>query len=106
MLSAATIKSVFRPILEDIRIHRDRNLSKSIPIDLYVQEHYRCSRSFRKSAENQVLDNGVKKNVINFFHWWSEYKVGKGKQPGFNMLDHYASGANTRYLQLSFVKSL
>ena len=54
----------------------------------------------------QELDNGVKENLINFVHKWSEYKGSKGKQSGFNMFEHYAADVNTRYIQLIFAKSL
>ena len=106
MLSAADIESVFRPILEYIRIQRDRKLADSIPRGLNFQEHYQCNCSFRRGAENQALENGVKENEIDFFHRWLEYEVIKGKQPVFNMLEHYTAGTNTCYPQLSFVKSL
>ena len=59
-----------------------------------------------RGAENQALDDGVKKNVINFVQKWLDYNGRKGKHPGFNILEHYAYGDNTRYLQLRFVKSL
>ena len=106
MLCAAATKSVFHPILEDIHIHRDRNLADSIPRGLNVQEHYRHNSSFHRCAEKQALENGVKENVMNFVHRWSDYKGSKRKQPCFNMLEHYAKVANTRYLQLSFINSL
>ena len=55
--------------------------------------------------ENKALDNGVKENVINFFHIWSDYIGSKGKRPGLNMLEQCEVVANTRYLQLRFVKN-
>ena len=36
MLSVDAIKSVFNPTLEEIKIHRDRNLSESIPKGMNV----------------------------------------------------------------------
>ena len=73
MLSAAATKSVFHPILEDIHIHRDRNLEDSIPGGLNFCEHYRCNLYFCRGSENNVLENGVKENVIYFVHRWSKY---------------------------------
>ena len=96
MLSAAAIKSVFHPIMEDIQIYRDINLDESIPRGMNVRENYWWNNSFQIGVENQALDNGVKETVINFTHRWSEYEVSKGKHPGFNILEHYAAGANTR----------
>ena len=52
MLSAADIKSVFHTIMEEIQIHRDRNLADSIPIGPNFLEHYRCNHYFCLSAEN------------------------------------------------------
>ena len=92
--------------MENIQIHRDLNLGDSIPRGLNFQEHYLCNISFCREVGNYALDNSVKENVINFVHRWSEYKRRKVKQPGFNILEHYAEVANKRYLQLSFVKSL
>ena len=106
MLSVADIDSMFYPTLEEIQIHRNINLADCIPRGLNVWEHYQCNLSFRRGAEKHALDNGVKENVINFFHMWSEYKESEGKQPGFNMLENYATGTTTRYLQLRFVNNI
>ena len=72
MLSAAAMESVLYPIPEEIQIHRDRNLADSIPRGMNVLENYRCNRHFCRGAENQALDTGVRENVINFVHRWSE----------------------------------
>ena len=41
-----------------------------------------------------MLDNGLENLVINFVPRWSEFEGSKGKQSVFNMLEHYAVGAN------------
>ena len=106
MLSESSIESLFYPIPEEIQDHRDRSLSESITIGLDTKEHYQCNRSFRRGADNQELEYGLENSVINFVHRWSDFEGSKGNQPGLNMLEHYAAGANTRYLQLRFVKIL
>ena len=59
-----------------------------------------------KLLENKALENYVKENVINCVHRSSKYEGSKGKQTGFNTLEHYAARDNICHLQLSFVKSL
>ena len=66
MLSAAAIDIMFHLILEEIQIHRYKNLLDSIPRCLNVQEQYRFNRSFCRGAYNQVMENGAKENLINF----------------------------------------
>ena len=46
MLSVATIEILFHPILEEILIHKDRNLEDSLPRGLNIREHYRCNHYF------------------------------------------------------------
>ena len=106
MLSASSIESVFHPILEEIQDHRNMSLAYSITIRIDVKEHYRYNPYFRRRVENQELDNGLDNSVINFVHRWSDFEGSKGKQTGFNMLEHYAAGANTQYLQISILKIL
>ena len=106
MLSTSSIESVFHPILEEIQYHRDRSLADSIHRGIVAKGHYRCNHYFRRGAENQVLDNGLENSVLNFVHRWSEFKGSKGNHPGFNILEQYTAGGNTRYLQTSFVKIL
>ena len=102
-LSAGDIERVFHPILEELQSSANPVLAGLIPRGISVVEHFRCSRSFRRGAENEALDNGVDRNVINFVHRWASFEKSRGKQPGgFNMLEHYAAGASTRYMQLSF----
>ena len=100
MLSESSIESVFHPILEEIKDHRDRILSESIPSGLDAKDHYQCNHYFSRVAENQALENGLENSVINFVHRWLKFEVSKGKQPGLNMLENYVLVSNTRYLQL------
>ena len=44
--------------------------------------------------------------MINFVHTCLEFDGSKGKQTGFDMLEHYAAGDNNRYLHLIFFKIL
>ena len=46
MLSEADTEREFHLIMEEIKIHRDRNLADSIPRGLNVLEHYWCNHSF------------------------------------------------------------
>ena len=71
MLYAAATESVFNPIMEDIHIHRDRNLAEYIPRGLNVREHYLRNCYFCRGSENHLLENFVRENVIKFVHMWS-----------------------------------
>ena len=52
MLSEADTESEFHLIMEEIRIHRDRNLADYIPRGMNVRENYRQNRSFHRSVKN------------------------------------------------------
>ena len=71
-LSATAIKSVFRPIPEEIHINSYRHLAGYIPRGLNFWERYWCNRYFFIGMTNQALDKLVKENVINFVHRWLE----------------------------------
>ena len=92
--------------MEEIQEHRERSMTESVTIRIDAKENYRCNQSFLRGAENQELDNRLENSVINYVHRWLEFEGSKGKQPGLNMLEHYAAGANTCYLQMIFVKIL
>ena len=106
MISASAIEILFHPILEEIQEHRDSSLSDSVLSSIDNNYHYPYHRYFLRGEDNQVLENGLYNLVINFVHEWSEFEGSKGKQPGLNMLEHFAEVANTRYLQMRFVKIL
>ena len=106
ILLARSIESIFHPIMEEIQEYRDRSLEDSIPRRLEANNHYQCNRSLRRGADNQELENGFENSVINFVYRCLNFEGSKGNQPGFNMLEHYAAGDNTRYLHLRFVRIL
>ena len=101
-LSASDIEQVFHPILEELQSQGGPTWSGIIPRGIRVWDHYRCSRSFPHGAESKALDISVDPAVIKFVHRWSCFEKNKGKQPGFDMMEHYASSSNTWYMQLSF----
>ena len=106
MLSASWIESVFHPILEKIQEHRYKILAESIPSGLEAKENYQWNWYLHRGAENQALYNRLDNSAIKKFHRWSELEGSKVSQPGFTMLEKHTAGANTRYLQLIFVKVL
>ena len=103
-LRASDIEAVFHPILADMQLE-DR-FSEFLPRGLDVREHYMCFRSFRRGAETTARNQGVDKSVIEFIHRWSESERSRGNVPGFNMLEHYAEGAQMRPTQLLFSSRL
>ena len=62
--------------------------------------------SFRRGAEVTPNNLELSDTIIKFVHRWDKYEKKRGKQPGFNMLEHYADGINTRPLQLAFTSSV
>ena len=101
ILYASVLEEVIHPILKRMQtdpLHRD-----VIPGSLDVTAWYLLARSCRRGAENEALDRNLDSDTINLVHRWSQYEKSKGKQPkGFDMMQHYASGENTRYRQLNF----
>jgi len=104
-LESKDVEKVFHPILHSIQ--RNVNFPDLIPQGLDVTVHYRCARSFRRGAENMALEEGLEDRVIQFVHRWGKFERSRGSQPGFNMMEHYAEGASTLYMQqLSFSANL
>jgi hypothetical protein len=97
-------ETVLHPILEDLQ--RTGWNHGAIPKGIDVKQVYRCSRSFRRGAEISAKNAQVSDAIISFIHRWGKYEKKRGKQPGFNMLEHYADGINTRPLQLVFTSSV
>ena len=104
MLLTSSIESIFNPIMEEIQEYRDRSLEDSIPRRLEAKDHYQCNCSLRRGADNQPLGNGLENSVINFVYRCLDFEGIKGKKPGLNMLEHYATEAKNRYPQMIFVK--
>ena len=72
-----------------------------------VRKFYQCSQSLRRGAEVTANNLELSDTIIKFVHdRWDKYEKKRGKQPGFNMLEHYADGINTRPLQLAFTSSV
>ena len=104
-LYASVLEEVYHPILTQMQ--SDPNHRDVIPRGLDVTKWYMLSRSLRRGAENQALDNDIDDTTIELVHRWNKYEKARGKQPkGFNMLHHYAASAATRYRQLSFSTAL
>ena len=96
--------AVLHPILEDLQATGWNN--GAVPKGVSVRKFYRCFRSFRRGAEVTANNLELSDTIIKFVHRWDKYEKKRGKQPGFNMLEHYADGINTRPLQLAFTSSV
>ena len=77
-----------------------------IPKGLAVRSSHRCFRSLRRGANITATNKGVKETTINFVHRWDKYETKRGRQPGFDMIQHYADGINTRPLQICYSSSV
>ena len=104
LLRATDLEGVIHPILKEMQ-NAPEHLDV-IPRSLDVKLWYRLARSCRRGAENRALDQGVNPKVIDFVHRWSMFEKNKGRLPGFDMMQHYAAGNKTRYLQLQFSECL
>ncbi len=80
--------------------------AEEIPPGLDVRKWWRADRSMRRGAEIEALNAGIGDTTINFVHRWGRIEKNRGAEPGFDMLEHYASGVKTRYLQIKFSASL
>jgi hypothetical protein len=103
-LRESDIEKVFQPILEEL-IKNDA-MKHLWPRRLAIREYCRCFRSFRRGAENEALNNGVKEDTIKLVNRWRAYEQKRGKQPGFDMMHHYAYGSAVRRKQLTFSVSI
>ena len=104
-LTERMVEEVIHPVLQDMQ--GDASLRGMIAKGVKVVEFYRCFRSFRRGAENTAMNNGVSQSTIELVHRWTKFERSRGKQPkSFSMYEHYASGEQTRPLQLSFSANL
>lgn len=103
-LTAQSIEEVFHPILE--RMQSIPKYAEELPVGMDVRKWWRADRSMRRGAEIEALNAGVHPKVINFIHRWGRIEKNRGAEPGFDMLEHYASGIKTRYLQIEFSANL
>jgi hypothetical protein len=92
------------PILESLQSSNWGN--GAISKGLSVRTSYRCFRSLRRGANITATNKGVSESTINFVHRWNKFELKRGRQPGFDMIQHYADGVNTRPLQISYSSSV
>ena len=71
-----------------------------------MKEWFRCDRSFRRGAEMESLNEDGDDTAIKFVLRWGRTEKARGSVPGFNMMEHYASGIGNRYLQIKFSAGL
>ena len=103
-LSLSYLEAVMHPFLEGLQ--KDPLFPNVITKGVDVRVWWRLARSLRRGAEVEALEQGVSDTVIKFVHRWGRYETSRGAEPGFNMLEHYASGAKTRYMHIKFTASL
>ena len=99
------VEEVVHQVLQEMQ--GDASLGGIIAKGVKVGEFYPCFRSFRRGAENTAMNNGVSQSTIELVHRWTKFERSRGKQPkSFSIFKHYASGEQTRPLQLSFSANL
>ena len=103
-LSQSDMERVFHPILEQMQ--NDGTFSRDLPVGMEVKEWFRCDRSFRRGAEMESLNEDGDDTAIKFVLRWGRTEKARGSVPGFNMMEHYASGIGNRYLQIKFSAGL
>ncbi len=99
-LSMSDFEAVMHPMLK--RLQNDPSYRDVIPRGLDVELEYRMARSLRRGAENVALDHRLPDSTVRMVNRWGSYERNRGAEPGFSMLEHYASSTNTRYKQISF----
>ena len=98
------IEEVMHPILKDLQ--GKEGLEAILPEGIKVEEKYKCYRSFRRGAASTAHNEGVPDSTITLVHRWSRFEAKEGKQPGFNMMEHFVAEFALRKKQLSFSKSV
>ena len=104
LLTLADLEATMHPLLEVLQ--KDDSFPGVIPRGVNVRIWWRLARSLRRGAEVEALEQGVSELDIKFIHRWGRYETSRGAEPGFNMLEHYAAGAETRYMQIKFTAAL
>ena len=92
------------PILKELQ--GSEGLEAILPEGVDVEEKYMCYRSFRRGAASTAHNEGVPESTIMLVHRWSRFEANEGKQPGFNMMEHYVAEFALRKKQLSFSMSV
>ena len=98
------LELVIKPILR--RTQRDKHHKENIAKDLEVEYWIRISRSPKRGDSNESMDQLLVDSVIKLIHRRELYEKNRGEQTGFDMMQHYASGRNTRYKQLQISQCL
>ena len=104
LLSVDSIEDVMHPVLKELQ--GTRGLEAILPEGISVEEKYKCYRSFRRGAASTAHNEGVPDSTITLVHRWSRFEASEGKQPGFNMMEHYVAEFALRKKQLSFSTSV
>ena len=103
-LNEKDLEKIFQETLE--KLIDEGNGHKWWPRKVPVTEYCRCYRSFRRGAENTAINHDVAEETIELVNRWRKFEKSRGKQPGFKMLHHYASGTATRKKQLQFSENI
>ena len=56
-----------------------------------IKKNYRLSRYFCKSAEGRARAAGLDSDMKNTMYRWKKIESARGRQPRFNMVDHYSN---------------
>ena len=99
-LAAADLEAVMHPILR--KLQEDESQQDVILPGLDIESEFRMARSLRRGSESEALDQGLPESTVRLVNRWGSYEKNRGAEPGFDMLDHYAASANTRYKQISY----
>ena len=87
-LYAAVLEAVLNPILRCMQ--RDRRHKDGVSKELEVEYWIRLARSPRMGDLNEVTYQVLEDSVIKLIHRWEFDEKIKRKQPGFDMMQHYA----------------
>ena len=77
-----------------------------IPGNVEVEEEYGVSRSFRRGATSEAVNNGVKPDVIDANNRWRKMHQAGASRPALSMREHYTDVRLTLKHRLQFSKAL
>jgi hypothetical protein len=77
-----------------------------IPVNVDVKEEYGVSRSFRRGATSEAVNNGVKPDAIDANNRWRKMNQAGASRPALSMREHYTDVRLTLKHRLLFSKAL
>ena len=98
--------SHFEPAFISRLEHIQETKPELLPASVDVEDEFGVSRSFRRGATSEAVNNGVKPDVINVNNRWRKMNQAGASRPSLSMREHYTDVRLTLKHRLLFSKAL